>query len=114
MMYTTQRSNDFLIFDITDLTPAFEMVKLIANLEDSLRSGAFDIGLSFSCVPNQESALTGMIVVFSGIVNHWGRKLVLIEKDPLREKRLRNICDILGVRICESQSLITLPQSEVA
>lgn|GEM_PF-4395066 len=106
MLYTAHRSGDFFIFNITDLTPAFDMINLMAHLEKSLRSDAVDIGLSFSCAPDQESTLTGVIVVFREVVNHWGRKLVLVEKDPIRQEKLRNICEILGVTICNSQSLL--------
>lgn len=101
-----QQAGGFLIFDITDVTPAFDMIKLMGHLEESLRKNAVNIGLSFSCDPDGEGALTGVIVVFREIVNHWGRKLVLIEKDPLRQKRLSNICEILCVPICSSQNLL--------
>lgn len=106
MKYTAQRVGQFLNFTITDLTPAFDMINLMAKLENSLRNDAVDIALSFSCVPEQESTLTGVIVVFKEVVNHWGRKLVLIEIDPGRAERFRNICEILGVAICDSQSLL--------
>ncbi len=106
MLYTAQRSGDFFIFDITDLTPAFDMISLMTHLEDSLRTDAVDIGLSFSCAPDQESTLTGVIVVFREVVNHWGRKLVLVEKNTIRQEKLRNICEILGVTICNSQNLL--------
>jgi hypothetical protein len=105
-MYTAKRNGDFVIFDITDLTTTFDMVKLMTHLEDSLCSDDTDIGLSFSCVLDQESTLTGVIVVLREIVNHFGRKLVLIEKDPIRQERLKNICEILGVPICSSKSLL--------
>lgn len=53
MIYTAKRNGDFVIFDITDLTTTFDMVKLMTHLEKALCSDDTDIGLSFSCVLDQ-------------------------------------------------------------
>ena len=114
MLYSAQHGRNFVLFDITDLTPALDMIKLMAHLEESVRGNVENVGLSFSCASAQGSTLTGVIVIFNEVVNRWGKKLFLIEKDVVKQEKIRNICEILGVTIYNSQSLLKLIQPVAA